>query len=61
MSKIIMRIFSNIKKYFIIDSFPLAVCKFGRAHYCRSFCTENANYGVFPSKKEVYFGYKSML
>ena len=24
-------------KYFVIDSFPLAVCKFGRARYCRSF------------------------
>ena len=51
--------FSTIfNKYFIVDNFPLAVCKFGRAHYCRSFRTENTNYGAFPSKKEVYFGYK---
>ena len=24
-------------KYFIVDSFPLEVCKFGRARFCRSF------------------------
>ena len=24
-------------KYFVIDSFPLAVCKFGRARYCRGY------------------------
>ena len=24
-------------RYFIIDSFPLVVCKFGRAHFCQSF------------------------
>lgn len=44
--------------YFVIDSFPLPVCKFGRAHYCHSFCTEGANYGRFPSKKETYSGFK---
>lgn len=36
----------------------LPVCKFGRAHYCHSFCTEGANYGRCPSKKETYFGFK---
>lgn len=56
--KLLCEFSATLKKYFIIDSFPLAVCKFGRAHYCRSFRTENANYGVCPSKKEVYFGYK---
>lgn len=45
--------------YFIIDSFPLAVCKFGRARYCRSFRGYGADYGKYPSKKETYFGYKA--
>lgn len=45
-------------RYFVIDSFPLPVCKFGRAHYCRSFRTDGANYGRCPSKKETYFGFK---
>lgn len=44
--------------YFIIDSFPLAVCKFGRARYCHSFRGYGADYGKCPSKKETYFGYK---
>ena len=45
-------------QYFVIDSFPLAVCKFGRARYCRSFRGYGADYGKCPSKKETYFGYK---
>ena len=45
-------------RYFVIDSFPLAVCKFGRARYCRSFRTDGANYGKCPSKKETYYGFK---
>lgn len=45
-------------RYFVIDSFPLAVCKFGRARYCRSFRACGADYGKCPSKKETYFGYK---
>lgn len=45
-------------RYFVIDSFPLPVCKFGRARYCRSFRTDGANYGKCPSKKETYFGFK---
>ena len=45
-------------KYFVIDSFPLAVCKFGRARYCHSFRGYGADYGKCPSKKETYFGYK---
>lgn len=44
--------------YFIIDSSPLAVCKFGRARYCQSFRGYGADYGKCPSKKETYFGYK---
>ena len=46
-------------QYFVIDSFPLAVCKFGRARYCRSFWGYGADYGKCPSKKETYFGYKA--
>lgn len=45
-------------RYFVIDSFPLPVCKFGRARYCRSFREDGANYGKCPSKKETYFGFK---
>ena len=45
-------------RYFVIDSFPLPVCKFGRARYCRSFRENGANYGKCPSKKEAYFGFK---
>ena len=45
-------------RYFVIDSFPLPVCKFGRARYCRSFRENGANYGRCPSKKETYFGFK---
>lgn len=44
--------------YFIVDSFPLPVCKFGRARYCHSFRADGADYGKCPSKKETYFGYK---
>lgn len=47
-----------VSSYYIIDSFPLAVCKFGRARYCRSFRGYGADYGKCPSKKETYFGYK---
>lgn len=45
-------------RYLVIDSFPLPVCKFGRARYCRSFRADGANYGRCPSKKETYFGFK---
>ena len=45
-------------RYFVADSFPLPVCKFGRAQYCRSFRADGANYGRCPSKKETYFGFK---
>ena len=45
-------------RYFVIDSFPLPVCKFGRARYCHSFREDGANYGRCPSKKETYFGFK---
>ena len=45
-------------RFFIADSFPLAVCKFARARYCRTFRGFGADYGKCPSKKETYFGYK---
>ncbi|GFI24650.1 hypothetical protein IMSAGC011_03452 [Lachnospiraceae bacterium] len=45
-------------RYFVINSFPLPVCRFGRARYCRSFRTDGANYGKCSSKKETYFGFK---
>ena len=47
-----------VSSYCIIDSFPLAVCKFGRAGYCKTFRSQGADYGKCPSKKETYFGYK---
>lgn len=51
-----------MEKYFssdrLIDSFPLEVCKFGRAHFCQAFKGEEADYGYCASKKETYFGYK---
>lgn len=45
-------------RYHVIDSFPLPVCKFGRARFCRSFHTDGAAYGKCPSKKETYYGFK---
>ena len=47
-----------ISPYRIIDSFPLAVYKFGHARYCKTFRDHGADYGKCPSKKETYFGYK---
>lgn len=45
-------------RYYVIDSFPLPVCGFGRARYCRSFRENGADYGVCPSKKETFFGFR---
>ena len=56
--KMISAFHMPFSRCFVIDSFPLAVCKFGRARYCRSFREYGANYGKCPSKKETYFGYK---
>ncbi len=41
-----------------MDSFLLAICKFERAHCCRSFRGYGVDYGKCLSKKEIYFGYK---
>jgi hypothetical protein len=42
----------------IVDSFPLEVCEFGRAHFCKTFRYEGANYGYCASKKKTFFGYR---
>ena len=36
---------------------PIPVCEFGRAHFSKCFKDE-ASYGICPSKKETYFGFK---
>ena len=56
-------IFTQVAKQFadnvfIVDSFPLEVCKFGRAHFCKVFRAEGATYSQNPSKKQTYFGFK---
>lgn len=45
-------------EFLIVDSFPLEVCKFGRANFCKSFRDEGAAYSFNASKKETFFGYK---
>lgn len=45
----------------IIDSAPLPVCQFGRAHFHKSFVGHGATFGKCPSKKLTYFGYKIHL
>ena len=47
-----------VSRYYVVDSFPLPVCKFGRARYCHTFRADGANYGKCPSKKETYYGFK---
>ena len=42
----------------IVDSAPLQVCEFGRACFHRLFKGYGASYGVCPSKKITYYGYK---
>jgi len=42
----------------IVDSASLQVCEFGSARYCRLFSCHGASYGVCPSKKQTYYGYK---
>ena len=41
----------------VIDSMPIPVCEFGRAHFSKCFKGE-ASYEVRPSKKQTYFGFK---
>lgn len=40
-------------RYFVTNSFPLPVCKFGRTRYCRSFREDGSNYGKCPSKRNL--------
>lgn len=49
------------KPYRIIDSIPIPVCKFGRAHFHKTFKGFGATYGKCASKKETYLGYKLHL
>jgi len=44
----------------IADSMPIPVCKFGRARFHKTF-KGFATYGVCPSKKETYLGFKLHL
>lgn len=44
--------------YRIVDSIPIPVCKFGRAHFHKTFRGFGATYGKCASKKETYLGYK---
>lgn len=41
----------------VIDSIPIPVCKFGRAHFHKTFKVD-ATYGYCASKKETYYGFK---
>ena len=63
LSQVTNLIFTHVARHFadnvfIADSFPLEVCKFGRAHFCKEFRAEGATYSFNPSKKQTYFGYK---
>lgn len=63
LSQVTNLIFTQLAKQFtddvfIVDSFPLEVCKFGRAHFCKSFRSDGATYSRNPSKKQTYFGFK---
>lgn len=57
--KIIKLLF--ISDILIIDSLPIAVCHFGRAHFHKTFRGYGAVYGRCASKKMTYFGYKLHL
>ncbi len=45
-------------RHCVVDSFPLAVRKLGRARHCRSFRKDGANYGKHPSSKETCYGFR---
>jgi hypothetical protein len=52
---------NNTVPYRVVDSIPIPVCKFGRAHFHRTFKGHGATYGRCAAKKETYFGYKLHL
>ena len=59
MKLIFAKISSYLKDEFLIaDSLPLEVCKFGRAHFCKTF---RAKYGNCASKKKTISAIKSTL
>ncbi len=41
----------------VLDSMPIYACKFGRAHFHKTFRCY-ASYGRCASKKEIYYGFK---
>ncbi len=51
---------STTRQLTIVDSFPIPVCKFGRALFTKAF-RGIATYGYCASKKETYFGFKGHL
>jgi hypothetical protein len=48
----------SLEPYRVVDSIPIPVCKFGRAHFHKTFRGFGATYDKCVSKKETYFGYK---
>lgn len=44
----------------IIDGFPMPICNFRRAHFCKLF-SEFADYGYCASKAQNYYGFKGHL
>ena len=44
-------------KFLIVDSMPIPVCEFGRAHFTKCF-KGLAGYGYCASKKKTYYGFK---
>lgn len=47
----------NQSDFYIVDSMPIHVCGFGRAHFSKRF-KDIATYGYCASKKETYYGLK---
>ena len=47
----------NRSDIYIVDSMPIPVCGFGRAHFCKRF-KDISSYGYCASKKETYYGLK---
>ena len=47
-------------QYYVVDSFPLPVCKFGRARFCRSFVRMVQIMGNVLPKKKLIMASKSM-
>jgi hypothetical protein len=55
-----MQLKSRELKIHVIDGFPLPVCHFGRAHFCKLF-KEEASFGYCAAKKEKYYGFKGEI